>query len=205
MRLRISGRFLAALTGALCVAALAGCGSISKLTGGSDSSASPSGGDSFTKTFVSGGGTTGPDVDPSVFAAQSYCPPIEVRADTYILAVYERGKQDQPEGLKYQGTIRKYARECDRVGNGEMAIKVGVSGRVVAGPAPTKGPVVLPVRIAVTGADNKVLASQLIPVEVGLAESDGSAGWSRVIDDIRVPIEGATKVYVGFDTKEAKR
>ena len=202
MRLRMSGRFLAALTGALCVAALAGCGSIQKLTGGSGS-AGASGGDTLNK-FVSGGGTTGPDVDPSVFAAQGFCPPIEVRADTYILAVYERGKQDQPEGLKYQGTIRKYARECNTVGNGEMSIKVGVSGRAVAGPAPTSGPVVLPLRVAVTGADDKVLASQLIPVEVGLTESGGSAGWTRVIDDIRVPVEGATKIYVGFDTKDAK-
>ncbi len=208
MRLRISGRFLAALTGVLCVASLAGCGSISKLTGGSQDSApssSRSGDDSFTKTFLSGGGTTGPDVDPSIFASQVACPPIEVRADTYLLAVYERGKEDDPQALKYQGSIRKYARECDRLPNGELAIKVGVSGRVVAGPVPTKGPVVLPVRIAVTGADNKVLVSQLVLIEVGLAESDGSVGWARVVDDIRVPAEGASRVYVGFDNKSSKR
>lgn len=196
MRLRISGRFLSALTGALCVSALAGCGSI-----GLNSDKAESAG----KTFISGGGTSEPDVDRSVFTSQAYCPEIEVRADTYILAVYARGKQDDPEGLQYQGSIRKFARECNRVGNGEMAIKVGVSGRVVAGPSPTRGAITLPVRIAVTGKDDTLLASQLVPIEVDLAASGGSASWSRVVEDIRVPIEGAAKVYVGFDNKAARR
>ncbi|WP_321342553.1 hypothetical protein [Breoghania sp.] len=191
MRLTISRRVAGALAGALCLGALAGCGSF-----GIGDKAEDAG-----KTFVSGGGTTESPIDPSVFASQAYCPAIEVRADTYILKVYARGKQDDPEGLQYQGTIRKYARECNRIGENEMSIKVGVSGRVVAGPAPTKGPVVLPLRIAVTGDDNKVLASQLVPVEIGLAEAGGSAPWARVVEDIRVPIEGTNRVYVGFDNK----
>ncbi|WP_321499152.1 hypothetical protein [Breoghania sp.] len=189
MRLTISGRMVGALSGALCLGALAGCGSF----GVSDKA------ESVGKTFVSGGGTTESPIDPSIFASQAYCPPIEVRADTYILKAYARGKQDDPDGLQYQATIRKYARECNRVGDNEMTIKVGVSGRVVAGPAPTRGPVVLPLRIAVTSDDNKVLASQLVPVEIGLAEAGGSAAWTRVVEDVRVPIEGASRVYVGFD------
>ena len=171
--------------------ALSGCGAVDKLSGGAGSVLS---GD------FSGGklGAGKPKIDPSIFAVQKFCPPIEVRGDAHVLTVYARGQEEDPGGLRYQATIRKWARECTHTGD-TVTIKVGLVGRVVAGPAGVDGPLRLPVRIAVTDGEKAVLASELVPVVASLSDSDRTEPWSLVIDTISVPAASARKIYVGFD------
>lgn len=182
------------------VSALAACGSIDSMV-----------------DKVTGGGRPDPAPQPvqtltpeqqrelSIVAAQQSCPPIEVRGDTHVLTVYARGQEGDPSGLRYQATMRQWARECFH--SGEMvAIKVGLAGRVVAGPAGVDGPVELPVRIAVTNSDNAAIQSELVPVTVTLSETDKTEGWSTVVDGlINVSALEARKVYIGFDDEAAKK
>lgn len=174
---------------------LTGCSAVDSMSGGAGS-------------VLSGDFTGGqddpniPKVDPSIFAVQKYCPPIEVRGDAHVIDVYARNQEGDPEGLRYQATLRKWARECTHSGD-TMTIKVGMVGRLVAGPAGIDGPVKLPLRIVVTGTEKDVIASELFAIEASVTAADQTEPWSTVIDTITVPAAGAAKIYIGFDDKTA--
>jgi hypothetical protein len=183
--------------GGLAVAGLllmAGCSAVDKVSEGAGSILS---GDFTGKTEAEKR-----KVDPSIFAVQKFCPTISVRGDGHVISAYARGQEGDPSGLRYQATIRKWARECIHSGD-NVTIKVGIVGRVVGGPAGVDGPIKLPVRIAVMGKDDVVLASELAPVEVNLSEADRTEPWSTVNDTITVPAADATKIYIGFDEGKA--
>ncbi len=143
-------------------------------------------------------------VDPSLFEKQKFCPQIELRGDSHVLPVYARGQEGDPGGMRYQATIREWARECIHSGD-TMTIKVGVIGRVVTGPAGVEGAVELPLRIAVTGDEDAVLASELVPVTVAMSSASGTQGWNIVVDTITVPAADATRIYIGFDEEAGRK
>ncbi|KAB0679567.1 hypothetical protein [Aureimonas leprariae] len=121
-----------------------------------------------------------------------YCPKISLRENTAILRKGEIGKQ------QYIASITQTTREC-HVLNGELYLKVGVSGRVVAGPAGEGGTAALPIRVAVvSGADT--LYSNRGTQSVAYAQ--GSPGRFVYVDEaIRVPEPPARNyaIFVGFD------
>ncbi|AXS39505.1 hypothetical protein D1F64_04865 [Breoghania sp. L-A4] len=143
-------------------------------------------------------------VDPTLFERQKFCPQVEVRGDSHLLTVYARGQEDDPSGLRYQATIREWARECFHSGD-MVTIKVGVIGRVVSGPAGVDGAVDLPLRIAVTGDEDAVLASELVPVAVAMTAASGTQAWNTVVDSITVPAAGASRIYIGFDEEAGRK
>ena len=90
--------------------------------------------------------------------------------------------------VRYQFNIGDTARECDPAGPQQAAIKVGVSGEVVIGPAGSAGTFSAPLKITVTReADNKEVFSKTYRVQ---ATTDGvSAGDFRMVSEpIMLPL-----------------
>jgi hypothetical protein len=106
--------------------------------------------------------------------------------------------------VRYQFSIGDTARQCDPAGPGQAAIKVGVAGQVVIGPAGSAGTFSAPVKITVTqiGGDKPVF-SQIYRAE---ATTDGvKAGQFRIVTDpisLPMPTLQLADVYsitVGFE------
>ena len=128
------------------------------------------------------------------------CPPVEIAEGGESVRV---GGADNAS-VRYQFNIGDTARECDPAGPGQAALKIGVSGEVLIGPAGSAGTYSVPLRITVTNlASNKPVFSQTYRVE---ATTDGiSAGQFRVVTEpipVPLPTLQLADVYsisVGFE------
>jgi hypothetical protein len=141
------------------------------------------------------------DIPPEYFTAPAYCPIVRIRGGTEAYTVYERGHDGDPEFVRYQGSITKTARECRKTLEG-FDIKVGIAGRVVAGPRGAEGTVTLPVRVVLTQQSSGVKFSELYKVPVTINSLDLGGDFSQVVDWIPVtapPNEKDFIIYVGFD------
>lgn len=132
------------------------------------------------------------------------CPQVTVRAGASTYAVAAAGKQAIGNDVRYQASITKMARECIRNG-GEITVRVGIQGRVVAGPAGAPASVEIPMRIAVVqgGIGEKVIASKAYRTTVAMSE-DGSIPFTFVAEDLVYPLPSPAVAdsyifYVGFD------
>jgi hypothetical protein len=136
------------------------------------------------------------------FAVVAVCPQVSVRDGTQVHAVHTRGGENNPDALRYQATVTKMARECHTDAAGTTTIKVGVAGRVIAGPKADSAPISLPLRVVVLRGGSEVLYSQLFKVPASLAGGAGNALWIQVVDGISIPKEkstGTVEILVGFD------
>ena len=140
-----------------------------------------------------GGSAPKIDYKPTDFLATGYCPPLNIRAGTEALIVYERGHEDDPAYVRYQASIGKTARECHTSGS-TLTVKVGVAGRVVGGPKGPAGTVTLPIRVVVVrqigGA--KPLYSEFFKAPVALAAPDFAANFNQVFDRFRLKSDQRT-------------
>jgi len=149
------------------------------------------------------GVVTMPEYDPEFFLKSGYCPPVKVRLGEEALTTYERGHDQDAQFVKYLASITKTARECHAVDAQTLNIKVGIAGRVVAGPKGGAANISLPLRIAVVkqhGAD--VLYTEKFKVPVSLAAPDFAADFSQVFDQVTFTVGPDNRdliVYVGFD------
>ncbi|MCB1488115.1 MAG: hypothetical protein KDJ88_11735 [Bauldia sp.] len=146
---------------------------------------------------------------PTAVAAQptlapsTYCPPIQIRAGTEEMITYERGHENDKSYVRQLASIKNTARECGISASGALVMKVGVQGRVVAGPKGGAGTINLPIRIAVakqTGGSG-ALYSNLFKVPVQLTAPDFSSAYEKVFD-VSVNITSKDRnliIYVGFD------
>ena len=134
---------------------------------------------------------------------QGYCPPVQIRPGTEALVVYDKGHQDDPAFIRYQGSIGDTARECHPSDAGGLSIKVGVAGRLTAGPKGGVGTATLPIRIAVVKQHgNTVLFSQVYKVPVTVVAPQYSGDFAEVADQIVVQLGPGDRdliIYVGFD------
>ena len=89
------------------------------------------------------------------------CPPVTIRAGASTYAVAAPGKQPVGNDLRFQATITKMARECT-VNGGEITARIGIQGRVIAGPAGAPSSVEVPLRVAVVqgGVSEKTIATK---------------------------------------------
>ena len=89
------------------------------------------------------------------------CPPVTVRAGASTYAVAAPGKQPVGNDLRFQATITKMARECT-VNGGVITARIGIQGRVIAGPAGAPSSVQVPIRVAVVqgGVSEKTIATK---------------------------------------------
>ena len=106
--------------------------------------------------------------------------------------------------MRFQATITKTARDCTKA-NGEITARIGIQGRIIAGPAGAPASVEIPMRIAVVqgGVSEKVIATKPYRTTVTMTE-DGNVPFSLVADDVVYPIPpgalGDSYIfYIGFD------
>lgn len=126
-------------------------------------------------------------------AVPRYCPRVSLREGTAIL------REGTGEAMQYVASIVSTSREC-RIVNGELRMKVGVSGRVVPGPAAKAGAAVLPIRVAVVrGAD--VLYTAKGAQSIAIQPAQGGSQFVYVDQAVTVPEPTAKDlvIYAGFD------
>ncbi|MDN5003236.1 hypothetical protein ACFQZO_20585 [Bradyrhizobium sp. GCM10027634] len=132
------------------------------------------------------------------------CPQVTVRAGASTYGVGATGKPAVGNDVRFQASITKMARECIRNGS-EITARIGIQGRVIAGPAGAPPSVEVPLRIAVVqgGVGEKVIASKAYRTTVAMSE-DGSVPFTFVAEDLSYPVPSAAVAdsyifYVGFD------
>jgi hypothetical protein len=185
---------------------LSGCGGGSMFGASSDSS--PSISDRFGQLFGSKSQAVGEAPPPAVDNELS-CPSVSIRAGASTYAVAAPGKQPIGNDLRYQATITRTARDCTLNG-GQITARIGIQGRVIAGPAGNPPTVEIPLRVAVVqgGVQEKTIATKVYRTTVSMAEA-GSEPFSLVAEDVVYPVPpGATGdsyiFYIGFDPQALK-
>src|SRR5712692_5579572 len=179
--------------------------------------ASPASSQSITDRFKSlfGGGKSEEPAEgapaPAAPDSQSEltCPPVSIRAGASTYAVAAPGKQPIGNDLRYQATITRTARDCT-VNGGQITARIGIQGRVIAGPAGSPASVEIPLRVAVVqgGVQEKTIATKVYRTTVSMSE-DGSVPFAMVAEDMVYPVPlGAAGdsyiFYIGFDPQALK-
>lgn len=193
---------LAALAGAcLVLGACSGSSNFASNIFGSNSSPGP------TAAGVNNDAAPGGDL------SDLSCPSVAVRTGASTLTIGSKPGQGEPAPLevRYQGTVVNTAREC-HLNAGLFSIKVGVEGRVIAGPAGGPGTIEVPLRIAVVreGANPVTVVTKLIVIPVTIAEGTDHATFTHVEPDLAFTVPQPASaldsyvVYVGFDPLGAK-
>jgi hypothetical protein len=144
------------------------------------------------------GDTTAPDgTDPD-------CPVVKIRAGASTYAVAPPGKEPIASELNYQATITRTARDCRRAG-GQILARIGIQGRVIAGPAGAPATIEIPLRIAVVqaGINERVISTKVYRTTVSMADG-GNAPFSLVGEDLSYTMppnltSESYIFYVGFD------
>jgi hypothetical protein len=137
------------------------------------------------------------------------CPPVAIRAGASTYAVAAPGKQPIGNDLRFQATITKTARECS-INGGEITARIGIQGRIIAGPAGAPTSVQVPLRVAVVqgGVSEKTIATKAYQTTVNMTES-GSEPFTLVAEDLIYPAPSADVgdnyiFYIGFDPQALK-
>jgi hypothetical protein len=132
------------------------------------------------------------------------CPPVSIRAGASTFAVAVQGKQPVGNDLRYQATITRTARQCTLNGQ-EITARIGIQGRVIAGPAGAPSSVTIALRVAVVqgGVQEKTIATKAYQTTVSMSE-DSSEPFTLVAEDLVYPVPpGDTGddyiFYIGFD------
>jgi hypothetical protein len=132
------------------------------------------------------------------------CPVVKVRAGASTYGVAPPGKQPVASELNFQATITRTARECRRIASGQIAARVGIQGRVIAGPAGAPASIEVPLRVAIvqTGVQERVITTKVYRTTVAMTEAGG--GFSVVGEDLIYNMPGNFTsdnfvFYVGFD------
>jgi hypothetical protein len=198
-----TGSLRVALALAAAGALLSGCGGGSLFGGSSSSDPSPSLGDRFGQLFGSKSQAVG-ERAPSAADNELSCPPVSIRAGASTFAVGLPGKTAVGSDLRYQATITRTARDCTQKGS-DIVARIGIQGRVIAGPAGNPPTVEIPLRVAVVqgGVNEKTVVTKVFRTTVAMDES-GSVPFSLVAEDVVYPVPpGATGdsyiFYIGFD------
>src|SRR5437899_11292524 len=99
------------------------------------------------------------------------CPPVSIRAGASTYAVAAPGKQPVGNDLRYQATITRTARDCTRTGD-QVTARIGIQGRVIAGPAGNPPTIEIPLRVAVVqaGIQETTIATKVYRRTVSMEE-----------------------------------
>lgn len=188
--------YLLAALGCVTAVALSACSSTSQ-----DGSSS---GNRVTNLIFLNKLDPGPAPAPQERRRDVYCPPVTVQPGTAALAVYTPGGQGDPMALRYQVSMGETARECTDLG-AEVSIRVGVQGRVIAGPKGGGASTDVPVRVAVVDSKGTPVYSKLTRVRATLPAGQPNQVFTHVEEGITLPApEGGLRGYrilVGFDNE----
>jgi hypothetical protein len=149
-----------------------------------------------------------PDDPNKVSTNDIDCPDVQLRTGAATLMIGSKPGEGEPAAMdvRYQGSIVRTAREC-HVNAGIMAMKVGIEGRVITGPAGGPGTVDVPLRIAVVqeGVNPKTILSKFGKETVVINSAIDRVSFVHIDTDITFPLPqpigniDAYVVYVGFD------
>lgn len=138
-----------------------------------------------------------------------FCPPVSIRAGASTYAVGLPGKEAIGNDLRFQATITKTARQCD-YNSGQITARIGIQGRVIAGPAGAPTSVQVPLRVAVVqgGVSEKTIATKAFQTTVNMTES-GSEPFTLVAEGLVYPaptgaVGDSYVFYIGFDPQALK-
>jgi hypothetical protein len=167
-------------------------------------------GDRF-KSLFGGGKSEEPAATPAAPEGESdlTCPEVKIRAGASTYAVGLPGKQAVGSDLRYQASISRTARDCT-INGGQITARIGIQGRVIAGPAGNPPTVEVPIRVAVVqgGITEKTIATKVYRTTVEMTEAS-SVPFSLVADDLVYPAPPAALgdsyiFYIGFDPQALK-
>jgi len=202
------GRLRMALALAAVGVVLSGCGGGNSLGSTSDSSSSPSLSSRFSELFGSKSQAVGEAAPPPVNNELS-CPPVTIRAGASTFAVGAPGKEAVGNDLRYQASITRTARDCTQHGD-QITARIGILGRVIAGPAGVPPTVEVPLRVAVVqgGVQEKTITTKVFRTTVTMNDQ-GSVPFSLVAEDVVYPVPSGAAgdayiFYIGFDPQALK-
>jgi hypothetical protein len=130
-----------------------------------------------------------PKDDPSDFE----CPSVAIRDGGAAIRV---GTGDS---LRSQISINNVARECILASGNGFTLKIGVDGRVLAGPAGGSGGMQATLRTVVRRGTT-VVAQRASRVGANIPQGEGGANFTHIEDGISVPAgSGEVEIEVGLD------
>jgi len=199
-----TGHLRVALAVAAATTLLSGCGGTSNMfSTPPDAEPLPTIGDRFNQLFGRKSQAVG-ETAPAPDGAELDCPVVKIRAGASTYAVAAPGKQPAGSDVRYQATITRTARDCTR-SSGQIIARIGIQGRVIAGPAGTPATVEIPLRVAVVqaGVHEKVISTKVYRTSVSMSE-DAGVPFSLVGEDLTYTMPaGLTSdnyvFYIGFD------
>ncbi len=163
----------------------------------------PTIGDRFVQLFGGKSQAVG-EAPPAAAENAVDCPPVNIRPGASTYAVATPGKQPVGNDLRYQATITRTARDC-RINGDHITARIGIQGRLIAGPAGIPPMVEIPLRVAVVqgGVREKPIATKVYRTTVSFSEG-GSVPFSLVAEDLEYPVPpgvvGESYIfYIGFD------
>jgi hypothetical protein len=112
------------------------------------------------------------------------------------------------DSVRYQFSFSDMSRDC-LAEDGQIRIRVGLSGFVVTGPAGGSGTFSVPVHVVVKRDSNdQVVQSKVVRVSAAIPPGEAQAGFAVVTDPIVVPYlrpeaDQDYSIYVGFDPNGA--
>ncbi len=132
------------------------------------------------------------------------CPEIQILDGTSADRIYAPGTDQSNASVRYQFSIEDVARDC-QVSAGQVAMKIGVAGRVLLGPAGSAGNYPAPIRVAIINVgDGSPVVSKLYQVPTSVADGQTEAPFTLVTDPLSVPaVDHFAQNYtikVGFDS-----
>ncbi|MCJ2034584.1 hypothetical protein [Methylobacterium sp. J-068] len=134
----------------------------------------------FLTNMFKYGGTSVPPSQPAD-RDLPYCPTVEVPEGGAAIRVGGEGA-----GLRHQVTLGRVARECTRLQDGTLSVKVGVEGQVLLGPAGAPGRFDAPVTITIKSG-GKAIVSRVRRVAVPVPAGQAQGLFSLVEDNLVVP------------------
>jgi len=132
-----------------------------------------------------------------------FCPEVRVLDGTEASRIYA-GTPPSNTNLRYQYSLTDTARECALDGD-QLAMKIGVAGKVLLGPAGSDGSFTVPVRVAIFRKnDDAPVLSKLYHATVNAGQSDPQAAFTIVSELLHVPFvqehsEQDYTIKVGID------
>ncbi|MGU3359943.1 hypothetical protein ACLBWX_06365 [Methylobacterium sp. M6A4_1b] len=138
----------------------------------------------FFTNMLKYGGTSVPPSQPADTDPPN-CPTVAVPEGGAAIQVYA-GRAGDSTSLRHQVTIGRLARECAKLQDGSVSVKVGVEGQVLLGPSGKPGRFDAPVTISIKVGD-KVLVSRAHRVSVPVAPGAAQGLFSFVEDNLLVP------------------
>ncbi len=180
--------------------ALAGC---SSPFGGSLSDSSASASSRFTGMFsgspAAAPTSTGPSFD------EEDCPGVEIRPGAATLNFAAKANDPTANDLRYQVGFGPLARQCALRGT-TLAMRVGVQGRLIVGPAGGPGQVSVPLRYAVIqeGPSPKTITTKFKRISVTVPPGETHVAFTDIEEELNFPLPSLAALqsyvlYVGFD------